>query len=141
MTTLSGIVAYSRSDPVARKSDKAKQPTCPAVEVFKTLRVEDNWFCRADILRRFDDAYYQFAQFVLDRGVDYENDMDGLLECLDDYFGTDQWTEDEVMHLREQAIYACAYKDLINEGALKEIAPGKLRAVKPKSRVKSKSKK
>ncbi len=46
----------------------------PKNEVFNTIRIEDDWCCRQFIIEKVDKTYFDFAQFVLDNEIDYDND-------------------------------------------------------------------
>lgn len=90
--------------------------------------VPEDWFIRDKIANEIDEKYFELADLILSKEINYESEIEKVIECVDQLFdiNTSEWSGDEFDYVVQNAIIACAIKELINEGKVTEITKGHL---------------
>lgn len=90
--------------------------------------VNDDWFIRDKVSKAIDENYFALAKHILAKKVNYDNDFEKILECIDEFCHIEEedWSGDEIDFAIQNIMIACAIQELIDDGKIVETKKGVL---------------
>lgn len=85
---------------------------------------EIEWFLRDEIKQKIDSNARAIAQLALKLKIDYENDWNGLSDCLNTFIPLTELTAEELAYAMEYSVALCGYEGLVNKGLLEATESG-----------------
>lgn len=86
--------------------------------------LEGDWFVRDEIAAELDTHIKKICAVLLEKDVDYEEDVESICECLAEFIDHTRYTEDELVYAMEHISLMCVLISMTKKGLIKEMPDG-----------------